>query len=406
MRGALTNSQAIEAAYRADWARLLALLARRFGDLDLAEEALAEAFASAAAAWDEAGIPQCPAAWLMTAAVRNAIDRLRRRATAADAQRLLAIDSEDARVEPIDPDALPDERLALIFTCCHPALAREAQVALTLRLIVGLTTAEIARLFLVAEPTMAARITRAKRKIAAARIPFRHPAPSERAERRNGVLAIIYLLFTEGYSATTGPALYRAALAEEAIRLGRLIRTLMPGDGEATALLALMLFQHARRMARMDDKGALVLLKDQDRTRWRHDEIAAAHALIAAPAPDGPYRLQALIAAAHCAPAGSDWPAIASLYARLDALTGSPMVRLNRAVAVAEAIGPAAGLALLETTDPQLEGHHRFALVRGELLARIGRTGDAIAALERAAAGTANPVERRHIEARIAILRA
>ncbi|MGV3481372.1 MAG: RNA polymerase sigma factor [Sphingobium sp.] len=405
MRHALNAAREIEAAYRADWARLLALLARRFDDLDLAEDALADAFASAARAWGVGGVPERPSAWLMRAAIRKAIDRLRRRATASDARRRLVIDAEDGCMDTVDPDTLPDERLALIFTCCHPALAREAQVALTLRLVVGLATPEIARLFLVAEPSMAARLTRAKRKIAAARIPFREPEPAERAERRDGVLAVIYLLFTEGYAGSAGIALIRTALAEEAIRLGRLLHMLIPGDGEVAALLALMLFQHARRFARVDGDGALVLLKNQDRNLWRHDEIAAADTLIAAPAADGPYRLQALIAASHCGTEGSNWPAIAAHYARLEALTGSPVVRLNRAVAVAEAVHPAAGLALLEGLDDRLGDHARLALVRGELLARTGRTEDAIAALRQAAIRTANTVERRHIDARIAALR-
>lgn len=404
MRHALNAAREIEAAYRADWTRLLALLARRFDDLDLAEDALADAFASAARAWGVGGVPERPSAWLMRAAIRKAIDRLRRRATASDARRLLVIDAEDGCIDTVDPDTLPDERLALIFTCCHPALAREAQVALTLRLVVGLATPEIARLFLVAEPSMAARLTRAKRKIAAARIPFREPEPAERAERRDGVLAVIYLLFTEGY-AGSGATLIRTELAEEAIRLGGLLNMLMPGDGEVAALLALMMFQHARRFARVDEDGALVLLKNQDRNLWRHDEIATACALIPAPEPEGSYRLQARIAAAHCGAQGSDWPTIAALYARLDALTGSPVVRLNRAVAIAEAVHPAAGLSLLEGLDDRLGDHARLALVRGELLARTGRTEDAIAVLRQAAAQTANMVERRHIEARITALR-
>jgi RNA polymerase sigma-70 factor (ECF subfamily) len=380
------------------------LLARRFGDLDLAEDALADAFAAAARAWAADGVPERPAAWLMTAAIRRAIDRLRRRATADAARAQLLPDPEAS--EPDDPEALPDERLALIFTCCHPALSLEARVALTLRLVAGLATPEIARLFLVSEPTMAARLTRAKHKIAAARIPFREPGPSERSGRLSGVLAVVYLLFTEGYATSSGEQLMRGDLAEEAIRLGSLLHMLLPGESEVASLLALMRFQHARRDARLDGAGALVLLAEQDRTRWRHDEIAAGHALIARAAPDGTYRLQAMIAAAHCGAAGSDWPAIAALYARLDTLTGSPVVRLNRAVAVAEAEHPAAGLALLDGLEARLRDGRRLALVRGELLARAGRTGEAIAALEQALAGAANAVERRHLEARIAALKA
>lgn len=402
----LTVGQAIETAYRADWARLLALLARRFGDLDLAEDALAEAFASAAVAWAAHGVPERPPAWLMTAATRRALDRLRRRAT-ADAARVHLTDRlEKPEVEPDDPDALPDERLALIFTCCHPALSLEARVALTLRLVAGLATPEIARLFLVPETTMAARLTRAKHKIAAAHIPFREPSPSERAERLGGVLAVICLLFTEGYAPAAGEQLMREALAGEAIRLGILLHMLMPHESEVAALLALMRFQHARRDARLDEAGALILLADQDRARWHPNEIASARALIDAPGADGPYRLQALIAASHCRADGSDWPRIAALYERLESLTGSPVVRLNRAVALAEAETPAAGLALLDGLETRLRNSRRLALVRGELLARAGRADEAIVALEQALASTTNTVERRHLEKRIATLSA
>jgi len=342
----------------------------------------------------------------MTAAIRKALDRLRRRAT-ADAARTHLMERLDApEAEPDDPDALPDERLALIFTCCHPALSLEARVALTLRLVAGLATPEIARLFLVSETTMAARLTRAKHKIAAARIPFREPAPAERAERLGGVLAVVYLLFTEGYAPAAGEQLMREALADEAIRLGTLLHMLMPHESEVASLLALMRFQHARRDARLDDAGTLVLLAEQDHTRWHHDEIAIARALIDAAGTEGPYRLQALIAASHCHADGSDWPRIAALYERLESLTGSPIVRLNRAVALAEAEHPTAGLALLDGLEIRLRDSHRLALVRGELLARAGRTDEAVAALEQALTGTANAIERSHLERRIATLSA
>ena len=404
MGAKLSAARAIEAAYRADWARLLGLLARRFGDLDLAEEALAEAFAAAARDWRRA-VPEQPAAWLMTAAARKALDRLRRRATADTVQALPDVPEDGPDM--IDPNALPDERLALIFTCCHPALAIEARVALTLRLVAGLTTAEIARLFLIGEATMAARITRAKRKIAAAHIPFREPDADERAARMGGVLAVVYLLFTEGYAASSGERLVREALAAEAIRLGELLVQLAPGDCETTGLLALMLLQNARRDARVGPDGELVLLADQDHTRWRHDEMARARTLLGASSePEGAYRLQARIAEAHCSAAGSDWPTVAALYARLETLTGSPVVRLNRAVAVAEAEGPEAGLALLAGLDARLPHHYQLPLVRGELLARLGRKEDATAALQAALALTANQVERRHLQSRIAALQA
>lgn len=403
----MTPSLAVEAAWRAHWARLLALLARRFRDLDLAEECLADAFAVAADAWDRQGIPGNPAAWLHRAAIRKAIDRKRRCATAEAHARSAAPPPASWEDLSMDPYALPDERLALIFTCCHPALALEARVALTLRLVAGLATPEVARLFLVSEPTMAARLTRAKRKIAAAGVPFREPAPAERDARLGGVLAVVYLLFTEGYSASAGEQLVRRELAREAIRLGALLHALVPGHGEIAALLALMRFQHARRDARVDDAGDLVLLGDQDRSRWHWGEIAEAHALLGDdPASGDYYALQAQIAAAHCLPddAGSDWPLIAALYARLDLLTGSPIVRLNRAVAMGEAGDSAAALALVATLGTVLAQHRQLPLVRGELLARLGRIDEAVAALGEARLLSVNAVERRHLERRIADL--
>lgn len=344
-------------------------------------------------------MPANPAAWLHAAAMRKAIDRKRRAATAQRALTAQPVPEQDE----LDPHALPDERLSLIFTCCHPALSLEARVALTLRMVGGLATPEIARLFLVQEATMAARLTRAKHKIRAARIPFAEPSPAERVERLGGVLATVYLIFTEGYAASAGESLIRTALAEEAIRLGALLHALDPDQPEVASLLALMLFQHARRDARVGADGALVLLRDQDRARWRHDEIARARSLMPTASSDpGPCELQALIAAEHCRQAAPDWPAIARLYARLERLTGSPVVRLNRAVAVAEADGPEAGLALLDGLDELLPGHRQLPLARGELLARLGRSADAARELAAALALASNEVERRHIAARIA----
>ena len=299
----------------------------------------------------------------------------------------------------VDPDALPDERLALFFTCCHPALALDARVALTLRLVGGVATADVAGLFLVSEPTMAARLTRAKRRIARAGIPFREPDPAQRAERMSGVLAVVYLLFSEGYAPAGGEDALRLPLAEEAIRLGALLHGLSPDDAEIAGLLALMMLQHARRDARIDADGGLVTLPRQDRTRWRWDEIARAAALLTAT--EGCYALQARIALAHSRPEGSDWPTIAALYARLEAIHPSPAVRINRAVAVGEAEGAAAGLELLRDWEPPEPLLGKCALVRGELLARAERPDDAAAALDEAARRSRNDVERRHIESRL-----
>ncbi len=400
---------ALEAAYRAHWARLLAGLARRLRDLDLAEECLQDAFAAAAARWGE-GPPANPAGWLTTAAMRRALDLPRRRATAAARAPLLRV--EEAAPEPTQRDLenLPDERLALIFTCCHPALSPESRVALTLRLVGGLTTAEIARLFLAAEPAMAARLTRAKQKIAAAGIPFREPPPGERAERLSAVLGVIYVIFTEGYAASAGERLVRTELAEEAIRLADLVAALAPGDGEALSLAALLKLQHARRDARLDKNGEIVLLPDQDRSRWRGDEIAVGLATLTRAGPVealGPYGLQAAIAAEHARAeraTDTNWSLIAALYARLELLTGSPVVRLNRAVAVAEASGPADGLALLDGLDARLPRNAQLRLVRGELLARAGAREPAVAELRVALERAGPDPERRHVARRLQTL--
>jgi RNA polymerase sigma-70 factor (ECF subfamily) len=382
--------------------------------LDLAEESLQDAFAVAVQRWPEEGAPRNPAGWLLTTARRRALDRLRREAS--DLRRLPLLVTEEAvgddmgDIELDEGYAVPDERLRLVFTCCHPALSVESRVALTLRFVAGLSTPEIARLFLVSEPTMAARLTRAKKKIAGAGIPFRVPDATDLPERLAGALAVIYLVFTEGYAATSGDHLLRADLAGEAIRLGRVLRELMPGEPEVTALLALMVLHHARRRARLDSAGGLVLLGDQDRELWRWDEIGEGLTLLdrsAQPPAASPYALQAAIAAEHAKArqaSDTDWPAIAALYGQLERLTGSAVVRLNRAVAVAEAAGPRAGLALLGGLDEALPRHHLLPAARAELLRRLGRTGEAITEYGRALDLVGNDVERSFLLSRRAEL--
>lgn len=395
---------ALEQAWREHWGRLVALLLARFRRMDLAEDALADTFAEAADRWPRDGAPANPAAWLLTAARRRCVDRLRTEAVAARKAPLLAMPEESAVTEPDDEGHIPDERLRLIFTCCHPALAADARAALTLRFVLGVPTREIARLFLVPEATMAARLTRTKKKIVAAGVPFTVPGPDRLDERVDVVAAVVYLVFTAGYAPGEGPDPVRVAPAAEAIRLGRLLDELLPGRAVLRALLALMVLQHARRDARTADDGRLVLLPDQDRGRWHHDEIRAGLRLLASVPPSSgqaeEYRLQALVAAEHARAtraSDTDWEAIARTYATLEAVTGSPVVRLNRAVAVAEAQGPAAGLALIDGLEESLPGSHRVALVRGELLLRLGRPADAVTALDEAAARCPNDAERRHI---------
>jgi RNA polymerase sigma-70 factor, ECF subfamily len=382
---------AVEQAYREQWARLLALLTSELRDLDLAEEALQEAFAAAVAAWPP--VPDNPPAWLLTAARRRAYDRLRRAEVAARKLPLLIVDE--------DPSP-PDDRLRLIFTCCHPALSMEARVALTLRCVGGLTTRQIARMFLVSEATMAARLTRAKKKISQAGIPYRVPSGEELAERRDGVLAVIYLIFTEGYAATEGERLIRDEPAAEAIALARMLTELMPADTEVRALLALMLLHHARRDARLDSDGRIVRLPDQDRSLWRHDEIAEALSVLT-PGPPGPYLLQAAIAAEHASaarPEDTDWAEIAGLYELLELLTGSAVVRLNRAVAVAEAYGAERGLDLLAGLDAELPRHHLLPATRADLLARLGRMEEAATEYGRALDLAATAPEREFLRSR------
>jgi RNA polymerase sigma-70 factor (ECF subfamily) len=387
-------------AFREEFGRAVSILIRALGDFDLAEDAVQEAFAVAAERWPRDGVPTSPGAWIVTTARNRAIDRLRRERTLetkrAELARLaeLAPDEEDD-----DVSTIPDERLALIFTCCHPALSVDAQVALTLRLLGGLTTPEIARAFLAAEPTMAQRLVRAKHKIRAAGIPFRVPPDDALPERLEAVLAIVYLIFNAGYSDV------RNDLCAEAIRLGRTLAALMPDEPEALGLLALMVLHDSRRTTRLDDEGALVLLEDQDRSRWDAAEIEEGRALVEAALRrrrPGRYQLQAAIAACHTGEA-SDWPQIVLLYDRLLELHGSPVVELNRAVAVAMDRGPEAGLAELDRIEG-LDEYLYFHAARADLLRRLGRDGDARAAYERALELRPSDAERRFIESRLSPL--
>jgi RNA polymerase sigma-70 factor (ECF subfamily) len=396
---------AVEQAYREHWSRLLALLVTRLRRFDVAEDSLQDAYVAAARTWPVDGVPERPAAWLYTSAYRRALDRVRKEE--ADARRLPLLVTEPAPEAPGEEGDVPDERLRMLFACCHPALKPEAGAALMLRFVAGLSTAEIARLFLVAEPAMAARLTRAKAKMALAGIPVREPSAADLPERLDVVLKVIYLIFTEGYRATAGALLVRPQVAGEAIRLGYLAAELLPGEPRTLALLSLMVLQHARRDARTTPEGDLVLLPDQDRARWRRDEIAHGLALLrvleATPMP-GEYHLQALIAAEHAAPGPTDWQRIASLYAELDRRTGSPAVRLNRAVAVAETGSPEAGLALLDGLDGPLAGNHLLPAVRAELLTRLGLVAEAAAEFRRALDLVRTDPERAHLERRLAAI--
>ncbi|MFJ2432035.1 RNA polymerase sigma factor [Streptomyces anulatus] len=403
-------AEAVEAVFREERGLLLASLVRRFGDLDLAEEVTSEAIEAALRHWPAEGVPARPGAWLLTTARRRAVDRLRRDQAYAARLAVLAADAERAEPAPA-PDAsgfgfgsgsgsgsgfgsgeLPDERLQLFFTCAHPALAAEDRTALTLRCLAGLTTPEVARAFLVPTATMAQRIVRAKKKIREARIPFRVPGPDELPDRLPGVLQVVYSVFTEGYAASSGPRLQRLDLAEEAIRLARILRRLLPAERESAGLLALLLLVHARRDARTGPEGEPVLLEDQDRGRWDRPMIEEGRALVVRAltgGPAGPYGVQAAIAALHDEAtdvAATDWPQIVALYDVLRTLTPSPVVEVNRAVAVAMRDGPGAGLALLDALagEPRLRAYPPYAVARGDLLGRLGRDGEAAAAYREA----------------------
>jgi RNA polymerase sigma-70 factor (ECF subfamily) len=406
---------AVARAFREEWAPVLATLIRHVGDFQLAEDALQDAFATAVAAWRRDGVPANPGAWLTVAARRRAIDRLRRDRSLADrAQRLAELERLDRR-EP-DPvtsaSAIDDDRLRLIFTCCHPALDMPARVALTLRALGGLTTGEIARAFLVAEPTMGKRIVRAKRKIADAHIPYRVPADEELPDRLRGVLRVVYLIFNEGYAASSGDRLVRGELCSEAIRLGRLLAALMPDDAEVWGLLALMLLHDARRAARVDADGRYVALDRQDRSAWDEAEIRQGLAALDRAARvrrPGQYQLQAAITAFHIeAPDAdaTDWAQIAELYGALAQVSPSPVVDVNRAAAVGFAHGADVGLALLAPllSDPALERYQPLHAAHAELLRRAGDRTGAARAYERAIALSDNAVERAELERRLQAL--
>jgi RNA polymerase sigma-70 factor (ECF subfamily) len=416
---------AVDAAFREEWGRVVATLIRTTGDWDLAEECAQDAFAQALARWPKDGIPARPGAWLTTAARNRAIDVLRRKAVGAAKLRELAVmsvtagEAGEAGVAGVaggvdaggnDHSGVPDDRLRLMFTCCHPALSLEARVALTLRTLAGLSTAEIARAFLASEPTMAKRLVRAKQKIAQAGIPYRVPPAHLLPERTPGVLGVLYLLFNEGYAATAGADLVRQSLSAEAIRLARVLTRLMPGEPEAAGLLALMLLHDARRSARLDARGDLVTLEDQDRSLWDAAEIGEGTEVLQDAlrcGRPGPYQVQAAIAACHAtAPAAdrTDWPQIAALYGELAELTPTPVVELNHAVAVGMARGPAAGLPLVQALEAagKLAGYHLLPAARADFLRRLGRNAEAAAAYHEALELTSTDAERRYLYRRLA----
>jgi RNA polymerase sigma-70 factor (ECF subfamily) len=401
---------AVTEAHRHGWASVLAATVRTARDLELAEECVQEAYAAALASWPDAGIPGNPVAWLITAARRRAIDAVRREQTFR-AKLPLLVEPEETMDEPAEPapDPVPDERLRLIFMCCHPALARDAQPALTLRLVCGVPAAEIARVFLVPEPTMNARLTRAKKKIAVARIPFRVPEAAELPDRLRGVLDVIYLLFTTGHTAPAGPALVRADLVDQALHLARTVRELMPDEREVRGLLALLLVTDARRLTRVDAEGRLLRLEEQDRSRWDRAAIAEADQLIMdglRGGRPGRYVLQAAIAALYAqAPTyeQTDWPQIVTLYDALIAVWPSPVAAVNRTVAVAQVSGPGPALVQLEELekDDRLARYQYLPAVKADLLRRLGRTAEAAAAYRRALELTGNEAERQFLTERL-----
>jgi RNA polymerase sigma-70 factor, ECF subfamily len=408
-------AEAVDSLYRTDWGRIVATLIRLVGDFTLAEDAVQEAFAAALVQWPDAGVPDSPRAWIIQAARHKAIDHIRRD------QRLREIVERDAPDWQSAPDnsleaaeAISDDQLRLIFTCCHPALALEAQVALTLRTLCGLETEDIARALLVSAPTMSQRLVRAKRKIRDAHIPYVVPELSDLPLRLDAVLTVIYLVFNEGYASTRGEQFARAHLSAEAIRLGRLLRGLLSPrpPAEVTALVALMLLHDARRDARLDDAGDLILLSDQDRSRWNRDHIAEALPMVeeALAGGPGPYALQAAIAALHCQAAraeDTDWPQIARLYELLERVQPSPVVTLNRAVAVSMVDGPQAALAIVDgiAREGTLDEFHLLHATRAELLARLGASDEAARSYSRALTLAGNDGERRFLERRLREIR-
>jgi RNA polymerase sigma-70 factor, ECF subfamily len=400
---------AITEAHHQEWARVVAALARRFGDLDIAEEAAAEAFATAVERWPADGVPPSPGAWLTTTATRKAIDRIRRESKRGDKQKEAQLMYDDDPPEP--PGAIGDDRLRLIFTCCHPALAMDTRVALTLRLVGGLTLPEIARAFLVPETAMGQRITRAKAKIRAARIPYRVPSADDLPARVSAVLAVLFLVFNEGYLAT-GPGTdpVRHELTAEAIRLTRLIRALLPDDGEVAGLLALMLLIEARRVARVSASGELVPLGEQDRGTWDPALIAEGHRLVrerlaaaAAGVAPGRYQILAAVNAVHTSAPDArdtDWSQVVALYDQLVRVDPSPIVALNRAIAVAELDGPEVALAAIDRLADRLDGYHAYHATRADLLRRLGRSQDSRAAYDRAIELAGNTAESAYLTRR------